>query len=187
MELNTMVRKKNYKVTSILLLLTFCIMWLFAEKSMSYSEPQEALMNAEDGLVLIPAYKFNDESLFFFIKNSNLGASFIQKGLFGWKSDWLTYSQMGEITLDKINGVKGHGDNLIYGLVAKGNYIKVNGIQAEHLYLDIKLDTDVVKQYSLENTTIWYFVRDTSREQNNIELFDTDTDERLDYLLEIES
>lgn len=154
---------------------------------MSYSEPQEALMNAEDGLVLIPAYTVNDESLFFFIKNSNLGASFVQKGLFGWKSGLLTYSQMREVTLDKLNGVRGHGDNLIYGLVAKENYIKVNGKRAEHVYLDIKLDIEIVKKNSLENTAIWYFVIDTSREQNMIELFDADTDERLDYFLERKS
>jgi len=184
--MNTIVRKNNYKITSILLLFTFFILGVVADKSVSYSEPQEALMNAEDGLVLIPIYKQNEESLFFFIKNSSLGASFVQKGLFGWKSGALSYSQMGEVTPDKINGVSGHGDNLIYGLVAKGNYIKVNGIRAEHIYLDIKLNKEIVQQKSLENTAIWYFVIDTSRKQNEIELFDANTDERLDYIIENE-
>lgn len=184
--MNTMVRKKNYKITSILLLFTFFILWLVAEKSMSYSEPYEALMNAEEDLVVIPVYKLNDESLFFFFKNSNLGASFIQKGLFGWKSGALSYIQIEEVMHDQINVVRGYGDHLIYGLVAKENYIKVNGKRAEHVYLDIKLDTEVLEQNRLENTTIWYFIKDSSLGQNKIELFHADTDERLDYRLEFE-
>jgi len=42
------------------------------------------------------------------------------------------------------------------------------------------LEPEVVKDYDLENTTLWYFISDVPQEEVVIELYDKDTDELLD-------
>ena len=50
-------------------------------KSSSYLEPQDALLAMDSELLLVPAYKYNNEALFFFIKNEhNMGAFYVHKG-----------------------------------------------------------------------------------------------------------
>ena len=58
-----------------------------------------------------------------FIKNTNnLGAAYVQKGLFGWKAEMLTWSPMdNERSYENLNGYQGYGENLIYGLIRQGN------------------------------------------------------------------
>ena len=178
--MSTSLKTKLTKILLILFLLSISLIWFLSEKNISFAEPQEALRNSEYGLLLIPAYKMNDESLFFFIKNNNLGASFVHKSLFGWKAGMITSSQKGEVIPNRINGVSGHGGNLIYGLISEANYVEVNGVRADHLYVDIMLEPEVVKDYDLENTTLWYFISDVPQEEVVIELYDKDTDELLD-------
>lgn len=86
-----------------------------SEKSSSYSEPQEALLDDKD-MLLVPAYKMNGEALFFFIKDKNyLGATYVKEGLFGWKTGVLTWGSMGIKGYEKLSGSSGHGDNLSMG------------------------------------------------------------------------
>lgn len=73
---------KNIGIAFAVIVIFITVIWLFSEKSSSYSEPQEAILAAEKDLVLIPAYKINSNALFFFIKDkNNLGATYVGKGL----------------------------------------------------------------------------------------------------------
>lgn len=79
----------------IVMLISISAVWFFSEKANSYSEPQEAIIAIEKDLLLIPAYKLNDDAIFFFIKDKNkLGATYVQEGLLGWKAGILTWSAM---------------------------------------------------------------------------------------------
>jgi len=178
--LSTSLKMNVTKIILILILLLISLIWFLSEKNISYAEPQEALTNSEYGFLIIPAYKMNDESLFFFIKNNNLGAAFVHKGLFGWKAGMLTSNQKEKVIPNSINEVNGYGENLIYGLISEANYVEVNGVRADHLYVDIMLEPEVVKDYDLESTTLWYFISDVPQQEVVIELYDKDTDELLD-------
>ena len=177
--------KRKILIAVVLVAVIITGVWVMAEKSNSYSEPQEALLANDKDLLLIPAYKLNNKALFFFIKNeNNLGAVYVSKGFFGWKSNMLTWSPMDSTRNydgDTLNGHQGHGENLLYGLIKNGDnrIVKVNNELANILDLAM-LSQDEIESFRLEDLYIWYFESKKALSDSEIELFDKDTDEELD-------
>lgn len=178
MEKNEFLKFKKTKI--IMLLICIVVICLIYNIKTSYSKPQEAILSVENDLMLIPAYKNNNEALFFFIKdNNNLGASLVYSGLFGWKPSMLTWSPMDQIiNYEKLTGFQGYGENLIYGVIKNvdGKIIKVNEKEASILYMDM-LPTDIVKKYKLDGLSIWYFKVDKGIEDAKVKLIDKSTTE----------
>lgn len=172
-------------LTSILLFIFFA--WFIPEKANSYSEPNEALSAFDSDLVLIPGYKMNNDSLYFFIKNNNsLGASYVREGPFGWKAGLLTWGPMGTNYEDgDLNGVQGHGETLIYGLVKNkvDRYVEVNGKRVKMLNLKMLGDA-LLQKYGLEDVYLWYYESGKQLDEVTlkVELFDGETNELIDSL-----
>ena len=157
----------------IVILISLSAVWFFGEKANSYSEPQEAIIAIEKDLLLIPAYKLNDDALFFFIKDkNNLGATYVQKGLLGWKADILTWSAINNRNYDEFSGFQSNGESLIFGLIKleEDRIVKMGDNDAKLLMLDVMLPSEIVEEYQLENLCIWYFDNNTVPEEKTIEL-----------------
>lgn len=165
---------KNAVSVLIVILISIFAVWFFSEKANSYSEPQEAINAIEKDLLLIPAYKLNDDALFFFIKDkNNLGATYVQEELLGWKAGILTWSAMdNKRNYDKFNGYQSNGESLIFGLIKfeEERIIKMDENNAKFLMLDVMLPSEIVEEYQLEDLCIWYFENDTVPEGKTIEL-----------------
>ena len=177
---------KNRLLMSVsLITILIVFIWIVSEKSDSYSEPQEALFAIDNDLSLIPGYQINDEALFFFIKNANnLGAAYVQKGLFGWKAGMLTWSPMDdERGYENLNGFQIHGDNLIYGFIKQGDdrLVEKDGNPATMLNLAM-LPQSEVEKLRLEGLYIWYFESDKLLNGEEIKLLNKDTGEELDRM-----
>lgn len=161
------------------------VIWVIPDKSISYSEPQEALLAVEKELVLIPAYKLNRNALFFYIKDkNNLGATYVREGMFGWKIDYLSWSPINlERTYENLNGHQGHGEHLIFGLIKDGDdrLIQLGDQSAKILNLEM-LPAEVVKDYQLTGLSIWYFEIDTALEVGKIKLINKTTEEVIDEI-----
>jgi hypothetical protein len=183
------VRKKSLSkvlvTTFLLIIIAISIIWIKTEKSNSYTEPNEALFAIEKDLLLIPAYKLNEGSLFFFIKDKNyLGAAFVNEGPFGWKAGtltWRTINNKGNYHM--LNSYQVHGENLIYGLINNGaeRLIKFDEKEANMLNLEM-LPTNVVKEYQLEGMYIWYFESDTTLNNGELKLLDKNTGETINTI-----
>lgn len=161
--------------------------WFLFENSNSYKCPTQALLSADEDVILIQAYKMNDKSLFFFIKNQDqLGASYIHKGLFGWQLEHLAWSPFDtNITDNHLNGYQGYGDNLIYGLMTNGDdqIVTLNNDVAQILNLEM-LPAQVVEQYHLNGLYLWYIENDhLAEKEGEIKLVDKYSDEVLDVVL----
>lgn len=172
-------QQKLYKNTVslsvlIVILISIFAVWFFLEKENSYSEPQEAIIAIEKDLLLIPAYKLNDDALFFFIKDkNNLGTTYVQEGLLGWKAGILTWSSMdNKRNYDEFNGYESHGESLIFGLIKfeEERIVKMDDNNAKFLMLDVMLPSEIVEEYQLEDLCIWYFENDTVPEEKTIQL-----------------
>lgn len=179
--------KKTKSITILIVLfISISAIWLMSEKSTSYTEPQEAITAIEKELLLIPSYNVNGKALFFFIKdNSNLGATFVREGLFGWKSEMLTWSPINfENSFENFNGYKGHGENLIYGLIRNGNdrLIKIGENNAITLDLETILGSSVVEKYQLEGLYIWYFESEIPLDGGVINLINKTTGKEIDSM-----
>ncbi|MGE8000898.1 aspartyl-tRNA synthetase [Lysinibacillus sp. NPDC093190] len=161
------------------------VIWLFSEKSISYSEPQEAIFAVKKDIELIPAYKINSNALFFFIKDkNNLGATCVRKGLWGWKADFLTWGPMdNKRNHEKLNGYQGYGKNLLFGLIKDGDdrLLQLDDKNATILNLEM-LPAEVVEEYQLKGLYIWYFESDTALEEGTIKLINKTTEEVLDEI-----
>ena len=170
----------------ILVLVIITVIWIISAKSDSYSEPQEALFASNNDLLLIPAYKVNDEALFFFIKNTNnFGAAYVRNGLFGWKADMLTWSQMDKNrNYENLNGYQGYGDNLIYGLIRYGDnrLVQLGETDATILNLEEMLPPIQVERFRLAGLYIWYFENDTLSNKEEIKLLSKNTGENLETI-----
>lgn len=135
--------------------------WFTSEKSRSFSEPHEAILALDQDVLVIPAYKKNNVSLNFFIKdNDKFGATFVEHGIFGWKTHGnLLYNEIGELkdyeTLDKY---RVHDEYFVYGLIrtAEEPQILVNNNEAELINFET-LDEEDLKDLNLDNMYIWYF------------------------------
>lgn len=161
------------------------VIWGISEKSISYPEPQEAIFAVEDDLVLISAYKINGNALFFFIKDkNNLGATYVQKGLFGWKAEFLSWSPMDyERNYDNLNGIQGHGENLVFGLIKDGDerLIQLEGKNAKILELEM-LPSKVVEENQLNGLYIWFFESETALGEGKIKLINKTTEEVIEEI-----
>lgn len=154
--------------------------WAYAESQDSYSEPHKAIQAVDKDLKLIPAYKLGDESLYFFIKDkTNLGATKVRKGIFGWKSGEFTWGPLDPgRDYEKLQGIQGHGEGLVYGLIRNGDekVVTVDGHEASIVNLSL-LSPSVVKEYQLEGLYLWYFESDTHEQ---VKLLRKDTQEIID-------
>lgn len=170
-------------ISAIVTVLFICVIWVMEEKSNSYAEPHEALLAIDKNMSLIPAYKSDDRALFFVIKSeNNLGAAYVKKDLFGWKSGMLTASPMAKDRIyDNLAGYQGHGENLIYGLIRHGDdrMVQVGDNYATILNLAM-LPPEEVEKYRLEGLHIWYLESDDSLNNEKIKLIDKMTEKVLD-------
>ncbi|MCR8853620.1 aspartyl-tRNA synthetase [Lysinibacillus fusiformis] len=178
---------REFFIKKWLLVISFVLIafvWGMIAKSESYSEPQEALLSKDSDLVLIPSYQLKDKALFFFIKKTNhIGAAYVEKGLFGWNAQMLTWSQMNmERGYEKLDDIKGHGDSLIYGLIRNGDerLVKIGESYATILDLAVILPPSEVENYRLKGLFIWYFEGHTSPNEEEITLINKITQEELD-------
>lgn len=169
-------------VLSIVLISLFSI-WSISESKISYEEPQEALLDENDELVLIPTYKTPDEALFFFIENQNdLGAVMVYKNIFGWKTDFRTRSSMNSlITEERIGGYQTHGDKIIYGLMKGGDnrVIMVDNVPAITINLEVML-LDESGNEDLNGLYLWYYETDNLTKLKSLSLVDRSTNEEID-------
>ncbi|WRP07231.1 aspartyl-tRNA synthetase [Rossellomorea aquimaris] len=157
--------------------------WAYAEDQDSYTEPHKAIQAVDKDLQLIPVYKIGDESLYFFIKDkTNLGATVVRKGIFGWKSGMFTW---GPIDLDReyvtLQGIQEHGEGLVYGLIRNGDerVVTVDGHEASMVNLSM-LSPSVVKDYQLEGLYLWYVESDKNLNNQQVKLLHKDTREIID-------
>jgi len=161
------------------------VIWLISDKSISYSEPQEAILAVEKNVVLIPAYKINNHALFFFIKDqNNLGATYVREGLWGWKTEFLAWSTIDKNrNYEKLTGYQGYGENLIYGLINGGDdrVLQLDDKKATILSLGM-LPSEVVEEYQLKGLSIWYFESDTALKEGTIKLMNKTTKELIDEI-----
>lgn len=177
--------KKCSLMSVVLILILISVFWIMSEKSDSYSEPQEAVLAADNDLSLILGYKLNNKALFFFIKNgSNLGATYVQEGLFGWVAKMRTWSPMdNDRSYENLSGYQVHGENLIYGLIRYGDerIIQIGENQAKILNLAM-LPPIEVEKFRLEGLYIWYFESETPLNGEEIKLLNKNTGEEIDSI-----
>lgn len=180
--------KRNPKLSISLMVLSMIVLsafiiWSISENKSSYDEPQEALLAENEDLVLIPAYVSQDEALFFFIRNENsLGAAKVYKNLWGWKSEFLTWSSFNSITTgEKIGGYQIYGDELVFGLMEKGDdrVMIINNIPATTINLELSLP-DEADNDRLSDLYLWYFETDDLLDETNLNLVDRNTNEEID-------
>lgn len=154
--------------------------WAYAESQDSYSEPHKAIQAVDKDLRLIPVYKIGDEFLYFFIKDkTNLGAARVRKGIFGWRSGMFTWGPLDpDRDFEKLQGIQGHGEGLVYGLIRNGDerVVTVDGQEASMVNLSL-LSPSVVKEYQLEGLYVWYFESDAHAQ---VKLLRKDTREIID-------
>ncbi len=171
------------RIAVIILIFVFVFIWGMGERASSYSEPSKALFAIDQDMELIPGYKMDDEALYFFIKDKNyLGATFVKKGLFGWKTGMLTWGSADfKVSSENLNGHSGHGENLIYGLIKNGDerIIKMGENEAKLLNLEM-LPNSIVQEYQLQDMYIWYFESETALDSGEIKLLNKSTEEQLD-------
>jgi hypothetical protein len=157
--------------------------WAYAEDQDSYSEPHKAIQAVDKDLQLILAYKIGDESLYFFIKDkTNLGATKVRKGIFGWKSGMFTWGPFyPDRDYEKLQGIQGHGQGLVYGLIRNGNerVVTVDDQEASILNLSL-LSPSVVKEYQLEGLYLWYVESEKNLNDQQVKLLHKDTREIID-------
>ncbi|PSL41583.1 hypothetical protein B0H99_102267 [Planomicrobium soli] len=158
-------------------------MWSISESKISYEEPQEALLAESEELVLIPTYKTPDEALFFFIDNqNNLGAVMVYKNIFGWKTDFRTWSSMNSIiTKERVGGYQIHGDEIIFGLMKGGDnrVIMVDNVPAITINLELMLPDESENQ-EWNGLYLWYYETDDLSNLTSLSLVDRSTNEEID-------
>ncbi|MFT9818431.1 aspartyl-tRNA synthetase [Lysinibacillus sp. NPDC056185] len=176
---------KNTVIAFAVIAIFITVIWFVSDKSISYPEPQEAIFAVEKDLALIPAYKINSNALFFFIKDkNNLGATYVRKGLWGWKADFLAWGPMdNKRNYEKLNGYQGYGENLLFGLIKDGDdrLLQLDDKNATILNLEM-LPAEVLEEYQLKGLYIWYFESDTALEEGTIKLINKSTEEVLDEI-----
>ncbi|BCB03951.1 hypothetical protein [Bacillus sp. KH172YL63] len=179
--MNKSTMAKTATLTGIII--TFACFWLYRDYQDSYPQPHQAIQEEESDLQLITAYKTNGKSLHLFIKNhDHLGAAYAHEGIFGWKSDMLTWGPMDQsIDRHKLSGMKSHGDSILYGLIRDGgdHAVKIDHQSAVVINLSL-LHPKVVEEYDLEGLYLWYFEKDPDVTYEIIQLERKDTDEIVD-------
>ncbi|WP_456270971.1 aspartyl-tRNA synthetase [Bacillus sp. AK031] len=165
-------------VATVAIVIILIVLWVFNEQKDSYSEPHDAINAVDKELLLIPAFKAEDESLYFFIKDkNNLGAVKVRKGLTGWKTGMFSWSPMdSKRKYEELGGYQGHGENLIYGLIRNGDQrlVTVDGQEAEFLNLAM-LPPSLQKEYNVEGLYLWYFESDEDTDHEELKLLNKDS------------
>lgn len=160
------------------------LIWYFIEKEQSFTTPQEAILEVDPNLLLIPGYQLNDESLFFFINShENVGAVYAEKGIMGWKAGILTSGTSSfKQVASNFNGFQSQ-DNLYYGVIELKNHqsLRMDDVEVRALNLTM-MGQEVVEQYKLQGLYIWYVELDRPGEQRTLQLIDEETDEVLDEI-----
>ncbi|GKV70134.1 hypothetical protein NCCP2716_26320 [Sporosarcina sp. NCCP-2716] len=155
--------------------------WIVA--SDAYGEPEEALAAYDPSLLLIPAYQLDDRALYFFINDRNgFGATYVRKGLFGWKNEFLSWSSLDQKRkYDGFGSVQGHGGTLVYGLTRHGEEwrFEVDGEDAEILNLET-LPAEQVQTYRLEGLSVWYAETEEQLDDPEIIYYEKETGEELE-------
>lgn len=157
--------------------------WFNSEKSRSFTEPDMAILDLDQGVVVIPAYTKSNVSLNFFIKDKDkFGATFVEHGIFGWKTQGnLLYNEIGDVkdyeTLEKY---RVHDEYFVYGLIRADEkpQILVNGNKADLINLET-LDEPKLKDVKLDNMYIWYFESAMPIADGKLELKDKKTGELI--------
>lgn len=159
--------------------------WVILESDDSYAEPQEAIYAIDSELILIPAYKHNDQALFFFIKDEdNLGRAYVKKSFFGWKASAITWSPMDDIKKgveDQLQVTQ--GGHVVFGLLTQNadRIVAVGGMEATILNLEM-LPADEVERFQLAGMYLWYVESDEPVTSGEVKLLDRETREELDSL-----
>lgn len=165
----------------VVIALTAC--WAYAEDQDSYTEPYQAIQAVDKDLQLIPAYKLGDESLYFFIKDkTNLGATKVRTGIFGWKSGLFTWGPLDpDRDYENLQGIQGHGEGLVYGLIRNGDerVVTVGDQEASMVNLSL-LSPSVVKEHQLEGLYLWYVESDKNLNAQQVKLLRKDNREIID-------
>ncbi|OHR67393.1 hypothetical protein HMPREF3291_10810 [Bacillus sp. HMSC76G11] len=142
------------------------VIWSMTEISQSFDEPLEALQHTKHDMeVVIPAYKINDEALFFFIDQKNhLGTAFLKEGIYGWKASSISTNPLTDRPAEsELLNYHFYGNSMIYGLLSdeKGSLeVKINGAEARTLQVGGMLEQEIAQKYNLQNTVLWYYQQD---------------------------
>ncbi|MYL70683.1 aspartyl-tRNA synthetase [Halobacillus litoralis] len=152
---------KSRGVLSILItVLLITVVGVMVGKSNSYEEPEEALHAVEEGLTLIPVKQINEAALFFFIKDDqHIGAAKVKKSIFGWKAGLVSVNPWErERTGEKLNRMFVHGDDLLYGVVRRGDErtVKVGNERAAMLDVTAVLPENKSIEHQWKGLYIWY-------------------------------
>lgn len=181
------LKQAKFSLTIIAIIILYSLgNWFYTEKTESFSEPQEALLNVEKDVSLIPAYKVEGESLFFLIKDNQLGAVYVQEAIFGWKlgEGDIPFTKIEDRKdYEKLSHYKVHDDFLVYGLIknAENSIIKVNGEEAELISLESILAPSEIKENNLEDMYLWYFEKfNEVLNEGKIEVFNKDNQKLTD-------
>lgn len=175
---------KKRLIVLLCLLIVFFGIWLIVDFNLSYAEAETALEIPEGDYVVVQAYERNGEALFFiFNEHKDMGAKYVSKGWFGWKTGESTWVGLNDVHLDKFYGYSELYDQLIFGLLENmdDKKVLVNGQQANVLNLDGSPD-DLVEEFGLQDLTIWYVELEDDLEEGFIELIDEETGEVLDQM-----
>lgn len=177
----------KFSLTIIAIIILYSLgNWFYTEKSESFSEPQEALLNVEKDVLLIPAYKVEGESLYFLIKDNQLGAAYIQEAIFGWKlgEGEIPFTSIGDRQdYEKLSHYKVHDDFLVYGLIknVENSIIKVNGEEAKIISLESIFSSSEIKENNFEGISLWYYEKfNEVLSEGKIEVFNKDTQKLTD-------
>lgn len=143
------------------------VIWSMTEIAQSFDEPLEALQNTKQDMeVVIPAYKINDEALFFFIDQKNqLGTALLKEGIYGWKAGPVSTNPLGDerLLVNELGNYHVYENSMIYGLLSDENgslEVKINGGQARTLQVGGMLEKEIAQKYNLQNTILWYYQQD---------------------------
>ncbi len=161
----------------------FVLGWVWSEKTDSYAGPAEALAAYDPSLLLIPAYQLDDRALYFFIKDQNgFGATYVRKGLIGWKNEFLSWSSLDQKRkYDGFGSVQGHGGTLVYGLTRHGEDWRFEVDQEDAVILDLEtLPVDQVETYRLQGLSVWYAETEEQLDDPEVIYYDKETGVELE-------
>lgn len=175
---------KKRLIVLLCLLIVFFGIWLIVDFNLSYAEAETALEIPEGDYVVVQAYERKGEALFFiFNEHMDMGAKYVSKGWFGWKTGESAWVGMIGVHLDKFYGYNVLDDQLIFGLLENmdGKKVYLDGQQANVVDLN-EITDDLVEEFGLQDLTIWYVELEDDLEEGFIELIDEETGEVLDQM-----
>lgn len=176
------MRNRSGLVTvAVAIVLVLGGVWIVA--SDAYGEPEESLVAYDPSLLLIPAYKMDDRALYFFVNDRNgFGATYVRKGLFGWKNEFLSWSPMEQgREYDGYGSVQGHGGTLVYGLTRHGKDWRFEVDHEDAVILSLEtLPAEQVETYRLDGLSVWYAETDEELDDSEVTYYDKETGEELE-------